>query len=90
MAVGGMTFPADPAGAVAVGVADLADMVDVSKCGSGHVGWDDRTLSGDGRRTWIPSSQDVDRQYLCYVGCAPRQVSGVAPVAGCSGSLSAC
>ena len=29
MAVGGKTFPADPAGAVAVGVTGLADVVDV-------------------------------------------------------------
>ena len=85
-----MTFLSDPAGAVAVGVADLADVVDVSRCGSGHVGWDDRTLPGDGHRTWIPSQQDVDRQYVSYVGCAPMQMSGLVPVAGCSGSLSAC
>ena len=85
-----MKFPGDPAGAVAIGVADLADVVDVSRGGSGHVGWDDQTLPGDGRRTWIPSQQDVDRQYVSYVGCAPMQVSGEAPVAGCSGSLLAC
>ena len=71
-------------------MAGLADVVGVSKCGSGHVGWDDRTLPGDARHTWITSQQDVDHQCVSYVGCAPIHVSGVAPVAGCSGSLSAC
>ena len=32
----------------------------------------------------------MDHQYVKYVGCAPMEVSGVAPVAECSGSLSTC
>ena len=90
MAVGGMTFLADPAGAVAVGVAGLAEVVDVPKCGSGDVGWNDQMLPGNGRRSWTPSQQDVDFQYVNYVGCALMEVSGVVLVAECSGSLSTC
>ena len=41
MAIAGMAFPADPAGAVTIGVAGLADVVDVPKCGGGDVRWDD-------------------------------------------------
>ena len=47
-------------------------------------------LSGNGCRAWTPSLQDVDCQYANYVGCAPMEVSGVAPVAECSGSLATC
>ena len=85
--VGGMTFPADPAGAVTIGVADRTKVVDVLKCGSGGVGWDDRMLPIYRRHTWTPSQQDVDRRYANYVGYAPMEVSEVVPVAGCFGSL---
>ena len=84
-AVGGMTFPADPAGAVAVGVAGLVNVVDVPKCG-GDVSWDDRMLPGNGRRTW---THTAGRELLVCWRCLV-EVSGGAPVAGCSGSLSTC
>ena len=41
-------------------------------------------------RAWTPSQQDVDRQYVNSMGCAPMEVSGVASVAEYSGSLSTC
>ena len=44
-------------------------------------------LPGNGRHTWTPSQQDVDRQYANYAGYGPMEVSEVVPVAGCSGSL---
>ena len=85
-----MAFPADPAGAVTIGVAGLADMVDVPKWGGGDASWDDRMLPGNGRRSWTPSLQDVDCQYVNCVGCAPMEVFGVAPVAELSRTLATC
>ena len=63
LADAGMTFPE-----VTIGVADRTEVVDVLKCGSGGVGWDDRMLPGNGRHAWTPSQQDVYRQYANYVG----------------------
>ena len=47
-------------------------------------------LPGNGRHMSTPSQPDVDRQYANYVDCASMEVSGVAPVAECSGSLPTC
>ena len=67
--------------AVAVGVAGLADVVDVPKCGGGDVGWDDQMLPGNWHRAWTPSQQDVDCQYVKLCGLC--SYGGVWCGAGC-------
>ena len=105
LADAGMVFPADLTGAVTIGVAPMAvggiairnsnpadpvGAVTVGVGGGGDVSWADRMLPGNGRHVWTPSLQGVDCQYVNYVGCAPMEVSGVAQLAECSGTLATC
>ena len=98
-----MSFPADPAGVVTVGVSSLADagmatvgvtdlaapvdIADGPEYSGGVISWGDRVSPGVWCRERTRIQNDLDCQYVNYVSCDPVGMGCTVPADGCAGSF---